>query len=149
LKGTISAATERIREGSVTFTAKLGSDLVFKGNTSVGKDGVAKVEFFVNDPKLWYPHGYGKQPLYDVDAYLNQDHVEVHHASRKIGFRKGELIQEKDNIGKSFYFRINHVDIFCGGSDWIPADNFTPRITEERYRKWLQTMVDGYQIMIR
>jgi beta-mannosidase len=75
--------------------------------------------------------------------------VEVHEATRRTGFRKGELIQEPDKVGKTFFFRVNGVDVFCGGSDWIPADSFTPRVTEETYRKWLEMMVDGYQLMIR
>jgi hypothetical protein len=75
--------------------------------------------------------------------------VELHEVSRRTGFRKGELIQEPDAIGKTFYFRINNIDVFCGGSDWIPADSFTPRVTSEKYRKWLEMMVDGYQVMIR
>jgi beta-mannosidase len=33
-------------------------------------------------------------------------------------------VQTPDSVGKTFYFRVNGVDVFCGGSDWIPADSF-------------------------
>jgi beta-mannosidase len=148
VQGTISAAIEGSSGEKVIFTVQDGEKQVFKESAEV-RNGIAKVEFHVNNPKLWYPHGYGEQPLYKVTATACTDGVDLHKVTRKTGFRRGELVQEPDKIGKTFFFRINGVDIFCGGSDWIPADSFTPRVTEERYRKWIEMMVDGYQIMIR
>ncbi|KAF2148418.1 glycoside hydrolase family 2 protein [Myriangium duriaei CBS 260.36] len=126
-----------------------GGQPVFQGSADVSSNGTAQVDFHINDPDLWYPHGYGKQTLYDVVVTAVKDRVQLDTASRRIGFRKAELVQEPDENGKSFYFRINEIDVFCCGSDWIPADSLTPRITTDRYRKWLQMMVDGYQVMIR
>jgi beta-mannosidase len=148
VQGTISAAIEGSSGEKVIFTVQDGEKQVFKETADV-RDGIAKVEFHVNNPKLWYPHGYGEQPLYKITATACTDGVDLHKVTRKTGFRRGELVQEPDKIGKTFFFRINGVDVFCGGSDWIPADSFTPRVTEERYRKWIEMMVDGYQIMIR
>jgi beta-mannosidase len=148
VQGMISARVEGLSAQSVTFVVYDGNRQVFKETAKIS-DGAAKVEFRVNNPKLWYPHGYGEQPLYKVTATVSMGKVDVHQASRRTGFRKSELIQKPDAIGKSFYFRVNSIDVFCGGSDWIPADSFTPRVTEEKYRKWLEMMVDGYQIMIR
>ena len=148
VQGTISATVEGDSADSVSFDVYDGDQRVFRETAKIS-DGVAKVDFHVSSPKLWYPHGYGEQPLYTVTATVLANGTDVHQTSRRTGFRKGELIQEPDAIGKSFYFRVNGVDVFCGGSDWIPADSFTPRVTEEKYRKWLEMMVDGYQIMIR
>lgn len=148
VRGTISARVEGSSAKDVTFAVFDGDNRVFKETASVG-EGVAKVEFHVNSPKLWFPHGYGEQPLYKITATVTSNSIEIHHATRRTGFRKGELVQEPDAIGKSFYFRVNNIDVFCGGSDWIPADSFTPRVTEDIYRRWLNMMVDGYQVMIR
>ncbi|KAF2843698.1 glycoside hydrolase family 2 protein [Patellaria atrata CBS 101060] len=147
--GTITAHIEGKAGNKVSFTAQLHDSVVFKGEADVDSNGVAKVEFYVSEPRLWYPHGYGAQPLYEVRATLSSRDLDLHTTTTKIGFRKSELVQQPDDIGKTFFFRINGVDVFCGGSDWIPADNFTTRVTEERYRKWVQMMVDGYQVMIR
>lgn len=87
--------------------------------------------------------------MYDFVATVSPDDKSIDTTYRRIGFRKAELVQEPDAVGKSFFFRINNIDVFCGGSDWIPADSFTPRITAQRYRKWLEMMVDGFQVMIR
>lgn len=147
--GSITATIEGNSGKAVNFSAKLGDTVVFKGTTELDNNAKAKVEFHVNEPKLWYPHGYGEQPLYTVTATVTNGEYDLHSLSKRTGFRKGELIQEPDEVGKTFYFRFNGVDVFCGGSDWIPADSFTPRITPEKYRKWLEMMVDGYQVMIR
>ncbi len=147
--GCITATVEGSAGKCVEFSAKLGTHEVFKGTAEVGSKGKATVEFHVSAPQLWWPHGYGAQTLYDVTATVTNGKDSLHSVTKRTGFRKGELIQEPDNIGKSFYFRINGMDVFCGGSDWIPVDSFTPRITEARYRKWFQMMVDGNEVMVR
>lgn len=151
VSGSIVVSVEGNSGKTVNVTASTfdGDTPVFKGTAEVSDDGTARVEFHINDPKLWYPHGYGSQTLYNVKASIYNDDGELDNAIRRIGFRKAELIQRPDEIGKTFFFRVNGIDVFCGGSDWIPADSFTPRITEDRYRRWLQMMVDGYQLMIR
>lgn len=146
--GTVSAFVEGLSGKNVLFCGTLDGKDVFKATAEV-ESGQAKVEFHINEPKLWYPHGYGKQPLYDVTATVTSGEHALHSLTKRTGFRKGELVQEPDEIGKTFYFRFNGIDVFCGGSDWIPADSFTPRITKEKYRRWLEMMVDGYQTMIR
>ncbi|KAG9524096.1 putative beta-mannosidase, partial [Aureobasidium melanogenum] len=145
----IAVSTERSSQADVKIAIHLGKDLIFEKTVSVDSKGVAKADFHISHPRLWFPHGYGKQSLYTCEAVLILNGRNVHSCSRKTGFRRGELVQEPDEVGKTFFFRINGIDVFCGGSCWIPADSFTPRITKERYQSWLQTMVDGYQIMIR
>ncbi|KAF2757008.1 glycoside hydrolase [Pseudovirgaria hyperparasitica] len=153
LSGTIRVSVEGTSAAKVSLTASLGADTVVTTSADVDAgSGTATASFSISEEhlKLWYPHGYGAQPLYDVTAVLeSKGGVKLDQDVKRTAFRKAELVQEKDKIGKSFYFRVNGIDIFCGGSDWIPADNFVTRITKEKYRKWLQMMVDGYQVMIR
>lgn len=103
----------------------------------------------VDDPKLWFPAGYGPQSLYNVTATIALDGQQLDKRSKDTGFRRNELIQKHDSHGQSFFFRVNNIDIFCGGSCWIPADSFLPRITPAKYRDWLQLMVEGNQTMTR
>lgn len=149
VSGDITASVEGSSGKHVKFSITLADKVVFEKKADVDGDGIAKVSFQLDQVELWYPHGYGEQPLYTFKATTTTGDRDLHTATRKTGFRRGELIQEPDDVGKTFFFRVNGVDIFCGGSDWIPADSFTPRITAERYRKWLQTLVDGYQVMVR
>jgi beta-mannosidase len=145
---TINAHTlvEGSASSEITFALKLNGKEVAKSYAHTGNNQVASVELKIDSPALWYPHGYGTQPLYELSATLGQD---IHKVSHKIGIRKAELVQEADVHGKSFYFRMNNVDVFCGGSNWIPADSLTPRISDAKYRRWLELMVDGNQCMVR
>jgi beta-mannosidase len=113
--------------------------------------GITSATFKVQDPALWYPIPYGKQPLYTVKAVALVDGEEVDSVTKRIGLRKAELVQDSldGQPGTSFFFRINNIPIFCGGSDWIPADNFIPRITKERYYDWIRLLRDGNQFMVR
>jgi beta-mannosidase len=49
-----------------------------------------------------------------------------------------------DQPGSSFVFEVNGVRVFCGGSNWIPADNFFTEIEPERYTKWVELMVSRW-----
>ena len=46
-------------------------------------------------------------------------------------------MNEKDEIGVSMKFRVNDVDIFCKGANWIPMDAMPGRFSEKRYRQLL------------
>lgn len=67
----------------------------------------------------------------------------------KIGLRTIELVQEKDEKGRSFYFKVNGNPLYIKGTNWIPADSFSPRITKEKYRKLIKDSKDAHMNMIR
>lgn len=124
------------------------------------QDAVTK--FVLQRPKLWFPKGYGAQSLYEVTATLfalygptestPEARLEtIASETSVIGLRKVELIQRPvhDSEGQSFFFRVNGIPIFCAGSNWIPADSFSPRIGKEKYRSLVKLAADGNQNMLR
>ncbi|SPJ78522.1 related to beta-mannosidase [Fusarium torulosum] len=127
----------------------LQEDVIYTTTIERSSKDRFSVSFTIDDPKLWYPAGYGRQSQYNVTVSIFQDGQELDKTTKKTGFRRSELVQKDDSYGKSFFFRINNIDIFCGGSCWIPADNFLPRITPGKYRDWLELMIEGNQIMTR
>jgi beta-mannosidase len=119
VSGTITITTEEAIGDTVQLTAQLGGELVLEATATIEQTidqaGVGRVEFHINDPSLWYPHGYGEQSLYTLTAVLvDRDNQPLHVLTRRTGFRKIELVQELDEAGKTFYFRVNGIDIFCG-----------------------------------
>ncbi|KAK1245694.1 hypothetical protein MKX07_004763 [Trichoderma sp. CBMAI-0711] len=137
------------KASKVRFELSLG-ETILSDTVDVSKGG-AVTFLSVSEPELWYPTRYGKQPLYTAKATLLDGDDEVDTLSKRIGIRKVELVQKplEDQPGTSFFFKVNNIPIFCGGSCWIPADNFTPRITKEKYQNWIRLMVEGNQSMIR
>ncbi|KAF8076338.1 glycoside hydrolase family 2 protein [Lyophyllum atratum] len=141
--------------GVVSFVLKAPDGSIEASATRIPTDaGHAKVSFDFAAGKLdlWYPVGYGKQPLYTFEAELANENGEILDTKTlKIAFRRARVVQDKliDQEGLTFLFEINNIRIFCGGSNWIPADSFLTTVTPDRYRAWLQLMVDGNQNMVR
>ncbi|KAJ5698069.1 Beta-mannosidase B [Penicillium macrosclerotiorum] len=148
---TATAAVEAGDNGNYTarFQLTRNGNEIASQDIPVSSEHKAEVSFRVNRPELWWPHGYGEQNLYEVSVSLLRSGDIVDQTSKKFGIRTAEVVQQPDKHGKSFFFRINGMDIFCGGSCWIPADSLLSNVTAERYRKWIELMVAGRQIMIR
>jgi beta-mannosidase len=150
---TIETSNNDVTAYRTIFSLCLDGVEIARESTAVNPDGKSQTVFKVIKPKLWWPHGYGEQTRYQLAVAVTQDDcaqdVELHHIAKNIGIRTAEVIQQPDKHGKSFFFRINNVDIFCGGSCWIPADSSLPAVTAEKYRKWIQLMIAGHQVMIR
>ena len=117
--------------------------------TVIVREGFATATFRTHRPELWYPAKYGKQPLYVLTATLNSGGIKLDTTSKRFGLRRAEVVQRKldDAPGTSFYFKINNIPVFCGGSDWIPGDNFIPRITTKKYRDWVKLVIEGNQVL--
>ncbi|UNI14109.1 Beta-mannosidase [Purpureocillium takamizusanense] len=111
--------------------------------------GRVSVPFLLSNPRLWYPLNYGAQARYRLRATLVRGGRVLGAQSKLIGFRRTQLVQEADAHGKSFYFRINNVDVFAGGSCWIPADSYLAAVTPRRYRDWVRLAAEGNQVMLR
>ncbi|KAI1933301.1 hypothetical protein LOZ12_002386 [Ophidiomyces ophidiicola] len=113
----------------------------------------ALATFHIENPELWYPIHYGKQRMYTVVATLYGGGSKLDSCTKRIGLRRAQVIQrplsDKHSSGKTFFFEINNTPIFCGGSNWIPADSFLPRISSEKYRAWLNLIAGGNQNMVR
>lgn len=96
-------------------------------------DGVAAVDFVIENPKLWWPNDYGDQPLYIVrTTLLDEDGTSLESITRRIGLRTLAISQEKDEWGNEFAFCVNGVKIFTRGGNYIPDDCLYTRITEKK-----------------
>lgn len=93
----------------------------------------------VENPMLWWPNGYGEQPLYTLRAELLDDDGDVLDVwEKRIGLRTLTIRREKDQWGESFETRVNGVSIFAMGADYIPEDNILRRVTPERTYRLLE-----------
>lgn len=95
-------------------------------------EGLCPEEAVIENPRLWWPNGYGSQPLYQVDvALLKEDRV-LDTWRRRIGLRTMTVHTGKDEYGEQFAHEVNGVRIFAMGADYIPEDNILPRVKPER-----------------
>lgn len=107
------------------------------------------IPYQIQNPKLWQPNGWGDPNLYQLKISLQKDSKIIAEKSERIGLRTIELIQEKDEKGKSFYFKVNGNPMYAKGTNWIPSDSFTPRITKEKYQKLIKDSKEANMNMIR
>lgn len=103
----------------------------------------------VEHPKLWWPRGYGDQPLYTVEVTLKQDDVQLDIWTRRIGLRTLWVSREKDAWGEEFCHVVNGVKVFAMGADYIPEDNILARVTPERTRRLLEDAALAHMNTIR
>ncbi len=96
-------------------------------------------DIVIEHPRLWWPRGYGEQPLYGVRAELyTMDGTLLDVWERRIGLRTLTVNTEADEWGSCFAHEVNGVKIFAMGADYIPEDNLLGRITRERTRRLLE-----------
>lgn len=114
-----------------------------KGGNSVD------IPYIIMNPKLWQPNGWGDPNLYTIKVSVQKDSKILSQEELRIGLRTIELIQEKDERGKSFYFKVNGHPLYIKGTNWIPADSFSPRITKEKYQRLIRDSKEANMNMIR
>lgn len=99
-------------------------------------------EFLIENPKLWWPNGYGEQPLYQVEVFLEDSNGNlIEKQERTIGLRTMKVSREKDAWGREFAFVVNGLKIFAMGADYIPEDCIYSHITKERQEYLLDSAV--------
>ncbi len=114
----------------------------------VGKKNFA---CFVNQSaKLWWPVGYGEQPLYNYRVELERDGKIISVKSGRFAYRTVSLVEEpKGDTLYGYQLKINGVDVFVKGSNWIPIECFTGVVTDDKYRRLTSLAKDGNFNMLR
>ncbi|RMZ58571.1 glycoside hydrolase family 2 protein [Chryseobacterium nematophagum] len=152
-KGITKKAAELVVHSEI-FACKEGKYKILINNTFQNislKAGVnvISIPYQIKNPKLWQPNGWGEAHLYPVKISLEHNSKKITEQTEKIGIRTIELIQEKDTKGKSFYIKVNGNPIYIKGTNWIPADSFSPRMTKEKYQKLIKDCKEAHMNMIR
>lgn len=99
-------------------------------------------QIVIEKPKLWWPNGYGEQNLYEITIIQSVQEKETDRYRTRIGLRTLNLHREKDEWGELFAHRVNGVDCFAMGADYIPEDNLLGRLSKEKTRELLQHCKD-------
>ena len=99
------------------------------------------ISITIDDPELWWPNGFGDQPLYQVETTLNCDDRVLDESTLKIGLRTLTIRQEEDQWGKEFAFQINGEAIFAMGANYIPEDNLLSRRSREKTEQLISSCV--------
>ena len=103
--GNTEPLTVEVTTGGVTSAVQLDNG-----------DSQALVELVVPDVDLWWPHGYGEQPLYPVEVSLGLVDRQLDTWGGRVGFRTISLDTTPDADGTPFALLVNDVPFFAAGS---------------------------------
>lgn len=141
---------------------------VVQRNESWCKEEESVLYFDIDNPKLWYPHTYGEQPLYTLRITVGEQVT-----NQKFGIRTVKILQLKDKEESAvkkcrdlqatpsgmewdkneeysgFILMVNGVRIFCTGANWVPCEPFPSSETEEKITKNLEMGVQMGINMLR
>lgn len=142
----VKAPMQELIDGSlqVRIYGACGEDSSFEAVRTLRRSKVGKVSSVkVNNPKLWWPYGYGDANIYDTVIQLCRGDEVLAERKMNVGIRKLELRRTEllTDENPSFQFVINNVDIMCRGSNWVPLDAFHSR-DKERYAKAMELVSD-------
>ena len=126
----------------------------------------------IPSPELWYPYGYGEQPLYTLNATVCGNT----HKTR-FGIRTLRVAEVLDEVGGEYYdfaksiqegqealwgrrsdrterpsgfiLLVNGKRIYARGGNYVPAEPFPSEITEEKIRRIVEMSRDAGVNMIR
>lgn len=113
---------------------------IFRGKTE---------EILIENPKLWWPNGYGEQNLYSVLVQLFNGDEEIDSWEKRIGLRTLTVRRSKDKFGESFAHEVNGITFFAMGADYIPEDCILSRCSETRTRDLLNQCKEANFNVIR
>lgn len=134
----------------VTITDEATGKVLGKQHTDLRKGmNQVSVDFVLNKPKLWWSNGLGEPYLYcfRTDVIANKEVLDS--KAEKVGVRSLKVVHKPDKDGHSFYIELNGRPVFAKGANYIPCDNFLPRVTPGIYKKTILDAVNVNMNMLR
>lgn len=103
----------------------------------------------ISKPNLWWPNGLGEAFLYQFKVSLFAKQQCVSSKEVAIGLRTIEVINEADELGESFYLKVNGQATFMKGANYIPSDSFLNRVSDSKYQRIFEDAVAANMNMLR
>ncbi|TDF98034.1 glycoside hydrolase family 2 protein [Paenibacillus piri] len=93
-------------------------------------------ELAVNRPQLWWPRGYGEQPLYEISVSLVANDETKDSVVKRIGFRDVQMVQPFD-------FWINQKQVKLWGAQSVQIQGITHCWDDEKSNRLLDLLENG------
>ncbi|HTW08944.1 MAG TPA: glycoside hydrolase family 2 protein [Acidimicrobiales bacterium] len=125
----------------------------------------------VQGAKLWWPSGYGDQPLYEASVGVSLSEgdyaggaggtgdkggstaagaAELDRWEGRVGFRSVSLDTTlEEGGGRRLGIVVNGRTVLARGANWIPDDCFPSRVTRARYRRQLELALGAHCNLVR
>jgi beta-mannosidase len=133
------------RRALISIAAPDGTLLPLEQVQFTAAEARASLSYLIRSPELWWPNGYGNQPLYSirVDLYPADSDELLDSRALRIGLRTLTVNRDTDQWGERFAFQVNGVAIFAMGSTYIPEDTILTDNTQEPLERLIQAAVEA------
>jgi beta-mannosidase len=129
---------------SVTLGHGVRGELTLPPGTDAGT-----VELELPDAPVWWPAGYGDQPLLPVAVALTAGDEPLDTFATRVGFRSITLDESPDEHGHAFTLVVNGQPVFVRGLNWIPEDHLLTRLTRDDYTAAIDRAVAANANLLR
>lgn len=166
----IFGETANYEKGAMVKMSVISPD----GETVYEKDEYINSQVFeecinVSNPLLWYPNGYGEQPMYTLKFEYDGKTDE-----EKFGIRTVRVVEIEDEVGSEYYnickelqktpsaenfdenekfygfvLYVNGIGIMCKGANYVPTEPFISEETDEKMTRILEKAKECGVNMIR
>ena len=157
------AATSASYEHTNTATSASGSTILSETSVDVQLvpgENIIETTLTVKNPEIWWPAGCSPadedaivkkgEPLFRENTiYTLTASAAGAKIKQNLAFRTLEAVSEKDEHGRSLYFKVNGKPVYAKGSNWIPCDALPERQTPQKYENLLSSLVAANQNCIR
>jgi mannosylglycoprotein endo-beta-mannosidase len=130
----VSAELENTSNKSISGTLqyelngkKITKDVTLKAKTTIE---VNLPNFIIENPKLWWPNGYGEQNMYAIKIVFIANRKTLDTETVNFGIR--EIQTEWNGRTRSKQISVNGQKIFIKGGNWIMSDAML-RLSKKRY----------------
>jgi len=130
-------------------SARISGHGIAECSSAAVVNGSVTIVMEVAQPQRWWPAGSGEQPLYTLSIEAVAGGHVCDSLTARIGLREIELLSTPDHAGARFCFRVNGVEIFAKGANWIPDDSFPGRSKSERLLRQLSMARECGMNMLR
>lgn len=125
----ISAALDAATGQTITVetTIRAGGETVATSQTQhtlTPEQTQIDVTLPVEQPELWYPNGYGNQPLYEAEVRVLANGETSDTKVTRFGIRKIELVANEtdDPTARPYTLVVNGRRMYIKGWNWVPLD---------------------------
>ncbi|MBO6026861.1 MAG: glycoside hydrolase family 2 protein [Bacteroidales bacterium] len=105
--------------------------------------------FTIENPWLWWPNEIGEQNLYDFEVILKSSDKVLDSKKITTGIKTVQIVQEPDEVGFSFYFKVNGVPMYAKGANYVPEEMIETWINPDNTLKLLKMAQEAHFNMLR
>lgn len=125
-----------------------GTSVEMKRNS----DGLYEASLILENPKLWYPNGFGEQPLYQAEVRVWNDSTLSDCRTEQFGIRSVRWALTEgapEDFPNRFQLILNGIPIRTMGSCYVSPELLSGTCTQESYTRLVRLAKDAHMTVLR